>query len=564
VIGLDTPPAVARPADAPAIGRPAAQTRARASARSVLLQPALWVALLAFAMYLPTAARVLKLGPDAVEYLDVGRRLAAGEGYLLGVKAFHVGGTDVLHDGLAERPPLFPFLIAGLFLLGLGPHAVQVANAALAAACCALVVLIGERLFGRRVGALAGLLAAATPLMPERMIWPMTEALTISLSLLATWLVIRAPGGPGPRTAALAGVVVGLAYLARPTSALLVLVLGAGAWLLHRDRAAGRRAAAALALGAAVCAAPITLYSVLVRGTLSYSGQTYLYSVYKDPEVMELGFNGPLPTALEFVSANPGLVAGAIWETLLSYARLLFLEWELLLPLLPAWPLVGLALARRRYDGPALLALAVAAANFLFYGLTWSTFQDRYMLLTLLLLLPFAVDALARLGLDRRRLPGPPALSPLVAVVLAVVAVWSPIHLREWRGEFRYGELPAPVRSDEGLRWTGPPRWVRDGEVVRVAGWVSSRTDRLDVLAHAQPWPFTFFSGRPAVLLPQTLDAARLRRFLVEYRVAYLLLDPRDRERRRYQDWLDGFEAEGVAVTTLGAHRIYDTRPLWR
>jgi hypothetical protein len=220
----------------------------------------------------------------------------------------------------------------------------------------------------------------------------------------------------------------------------------------------------------------------------------------------------------------------------------------------------------------ALLVLAVALANFAFYGLTWSTFQDRYLLLTLLLLLPFAVEALARIimlalariGADRSHLAGPVGLASLVAAVAVVVAIWSPIHLREWRGEYRYGELAAPVRSDEGQRWTGPPRWVRDGEVVRAANWVSSRTDRFDVLAHAQPWPFTFFSGRPAVLLPRTLTAARLRDFLVEYQVAYLLFDPRDRERRQYQDWLDELEGAGVTMTTLGAYRIYDTRALWR
>ena len=534
-----------------------------------LAQPALWVALLAFALYVPTAARILKLGPDAVEYLDVGRRLAAGEGYLLGVKAFHVGGTDVLHDGFAERPPLFPFVIAFLYWIGLGHLSVQVVNAGLAAACVALVVVIGSRLFGPRTGTLAGVLAAASPLMLERMIWPMTEALTVSLSLLATWLVIRYADSPRLVPLGLAGLTLGLGYLARPTTAILVGVLGLGAWLLARDRARRPAAVAAFVGAAAVCAAPITVYSLVTRGTLSYSGQTYLYSVYKDPEVMEFGFNGPLPTAGAFIAANPGLVAGAIGETFVAYAYLLFLEWELLLPLLPAWPLALAALVRGRYSREAGIVLLVAAANFVVYGLTWSTFQDRYLLLTLLLLLPFAVDGLARLGLDRWRAPGPLALSPLalsplVVVVLGVVAIWSPVFLREYRDEFRYGEQPAAVRRDDGLRWTGPRRWVRDDDLSRVVNWVNTRTERDAVLAHAQPWPFTFFTSRPAVLVPQTLTRERLRDFLTEYRVAYVLFDPRDRERRRYADWLDDLEPEGIAETKLGAYRIYDTQALWR
>jgi len=31
--------------------------------------------------------------PDAIEYLDIARRLAAGDGFMLGIKAFHFGGT---------------------------------------------------------------------------------------------------------------------------------------------------------------------------------------------------------------------------------------------------------------------------------------------------------------------------------------------------------------------------------------------------------------------------------------------------------------------------------------
>src|SRR5205814_2856432 len=61
----------------------------------------------------------------------------------------------------------------------------------------------------------------------------------------------------------------------------------------------------ACAAATALSVIPISLYSLLTRGTLSYSGQTYLYAVYKDPEVMEFGFNAPIPTPFTFVRDNP-------------------------------------------------------------------------------------------------------------------------------------------------------------------------------------------------------------------------------------------------------------------
>ena len=84
-----------------------------------LTRPSLLIACLTFLVYLTPAVRVLQLNPDVVEYIDVARRLVAGEGYVLGVKAYHVGGTTVLHDGLAERTPLLPLIAAVVVGLGL-------------------------------------------------------------------------------------------------------------------------------------------------------------------------------------------------------------------------------------------------------------------------------------------------------------------------------------------------------------------------------------------------------------------------------------------------------------
>jgi hypothetical protein len=69
---------------------------------------------------------------------------------------------------------------------------------------------------------------------------------------------------------------------------------------------------------------------------------------------------------------------------------------------------------------------------------------------------------------------------------------------------------------------------------------------------------------RPATLLPTKLTPELLREFVTSYRVAYVLLDNRDRDRRDYRADLEALAPAGVTVTTLGSFRIYDTRPLWR
>lgn len=529
-----------------------------------VVRPSVALGVLAFLLYLTPALRVVQLNPDAVEYIDIARRLLAGEGYQLGVKAYHIGGTEVLHNGLAERPPLFPLLIAALLGLGLNLHAVQVMNAALAAVSVALVAEIGTVLFGRAQGAAAGLLAALSPVMLARMILPMTEAVTIALVLLAAWLVVRAPEPARRREYLLAGLALGLGYLARPTVAALAAALTLGIVAAARDRRDSLRAAGWLLLGVLAFAVPMSLYSLATQGTLSYSGQTYLYSVHKDSDVLRNGYGrGELPTPAAFITDNLEFVHAAILENTRDYANLLLLDREWLWPLLPAWLGVLLALALRRYPRRAIIPALLALASFATYALTWANFQERYQLPTLLLLLPFLADGLARLGLTRLPLGPLPRSLPLFAAVLVVSWWWWPTWRHQYQDEYRYGDEEVEPRVDDGLRWTGPPRWSEDDELARVNGWLRENTARDDVVTHGQPWPYTFFTMRPSTLLPTKLSGEQLRQFVTEYRVAYVLLDQRDRDRRDYRADLEAMSDDGVGVTTLGSFRIYDTRALW-
>jgi hypothetical protein len=155
----------------------------------------------------------------------------------------------------------------------------------------------------------------------------------------------------------------------------------------------------------------------------------------------------------------------------------------------------------------------------------------------------------------------------MVVLSLAVVAVmwsWSPRFLEQYRGQFRYGDRPVGTRVTDGLRWAGPPRWTNDGSLDEAIDWIRGQTGPDTILAHGQPWPYTFFTGRPSVLLPYRLSEDLLRRFLIEYRVSYVLYDPRDPQRREYGDQLRDLDADGVRSQRVKNLLVYDTRPLWQ
>jgi len=542
--------------------------------RRALLSPAPLIALFAWGLCLPPALRAVQLSPDMVEYVDVARRLVNGEGYVLGIKAYHLGGTAVIHEGFLHRTPLFTLMMAGMLAAGFDLYAVQVVNAGFGAISAALVYAIGARLFGRTVGITAGVLAAANPIGLAQQVQIQSDALSTALSLAGIWLLLRATEYGTLRPALLAGVVFGLGYLARPPVAVLPLALALSLPFAAPNMALARRLVAGLLGGLAIVVVPVSLVSLATLGRLSYSGKGYLYGVVSDADVMENGFASAPLSPIAFITGDPGRVLGMIWTVFSLYLRSIFLEREWLLPLAAGWPGALLALARGRYPWQVWPVLVAAAANFVFYSLTWSSWQDRFMLPTVFLLLPFVVDGLLRLlrgtvgAVGRRRLSAS-ALARLPVVLLGLVtlgtlALWSPRFMEQYSGQFRYGERPAGVRTTEGLRWTGPPRWVNDGNLDDVIEWAAERTTPDTVLAHGQPWPFAFFTGRPLVLLPYRLNDAALRRFLIEYRVSYVLHDPRDSQRREYGDQLRDLESSGVRGQRLKNLVIYDTRALWQ
>ena len=542
--------------------------------RRLVLQAPFGIALITLALYLPSAWQTVQLSPDMVEHVDIARRFLDGQGYVLGIKAYHVGGRDVVHDGLVHRPPLLTFVIASLLALDLDLHAIQALHTVVGALAAALVCSIGSQLFGRTVGIAAGILAATNPWAFKVQIPLMTEALTGILMLAAIRVLIGAADRPAAVPFALAGLFFGLGYLARPPVLIVLMATVAATVFVSSNRRLLTRPLLWLFAGAAVVIVPMSLFSLLTRGRLIYSGKTYLFAVPGDRSVMEEGFVHDVPPAGEFILANLDFIAESISGLVVTYARWIFFDPELLLVLLPGWPLALLALWRGQYPRRVWIPLAAAAANFVFYSLTWSTAQDRFLLPTVLLLLPFGVDGLLRAL--RWALAGLRSIVPTVLgraahptlvgglIVAGIVLFWLPVFLEQYRGGFAYFDRAAGTRTDDGIRWTGPPRWVNDDDFKRVVSWALGQTATDTVLAAGQPWPLGLFAHRPVVMAPVNLDEASLRRFIVEYRVGQFLVDGRDVRRRRYREYLEELSDDGVRVVKLGAVTAFDTSALWR
>jgi tetratricopeptide (TPR) repeat protein len=158
--------------------------------------------------------------------------------------------------------PAYPLFLAALLKLAGGSlDAVRTAQAALASLTCVLAARTGAALFGRRAGLAAGiLLAVSGPVaLVDVSFWEegfVGFLVTAALLLLATR---RTPGG-----AACAGLLLGAACAARPTS--LAFVAAALAVIVARTWPRRAVSAAALVLGAGLLLAPAVLASSRASG----------------------------------------------------------------------------------------------------------------------------------------------------------------------------------------------------------------------------------------------------------------------------------------------------------
>jgi 4-amino-4-deoxy-L-arabinose transferase-like glycosyltransferase len=143
---------------------------------------------------------------DEPLFVNIGWNLVSGHGYSANAES-----------PTSERAPGFPFLLASLFLLtGKNLVAARVCNIALSALTVGVLYIAACRLFGRRIGTTAGVLAAAYPTYVGLSSHLLSETLFLFLvSLVIVWNV----SSDWPRATHLRligyGVLIGLAVLTR-------------------------------------------------------------------------------------------------------------------------------------------------------------------------------------------------------------------------------------------------------------------------------------------------------------------------------------------------------------
>jgi hypothetical protein len=474
-------------------------TDGRTGERRRLLLAGLLIFLLSAAVRLPLlTAPSRKTTSDAVEYVNIARHLAEGEGLRISIKWHMLEARPVVRSAVGDRYFLYPLATASGLRLFPRSDALLIArsvNLVFSSLTAALSLFLFAGLFGWRVGGLAALLVALNAGMVRSGVDPLSDSLFLLLGLIALLLYSareREPP-PGKWRAGAIGAVCALAQFTRPVGVVLLAALVMG--FLVRKR--GREAGWAL-LGFLVVMSPYFWANWKQNGSPFYSATAYNYTVEHSREGTWFGLDREPLSSWQFITSNRGRVGELV-------KRKFAVNGHMLVSQLGALLLFAVFLSKGALRGSRGALLGYAGLNFLFYSLSWAPAEARrYLLPSYLLPIPFLLESAARPRWARLQRAGPYLLAAAF-LMGAGNFLCQDIAL--------YSQMLTPARQTQFTR-----------AYQQAALWLERETAPGEIVASNNPWEINYRSRRPAVICPVFSKEEQMGAFLRAHDVSIIIL----------------------------------------
>jgi 4-amino-4-deoxy-L-arabinose transferase-like glycosyltransferase len=199
------------------------------------------------ALYALQFAGDLALSSDGGAYHDIASNLVTRHEFGTVFDAPHRLGIPY-----AVRPPLTPLLLAVLYrIFGIHLAVAQIAFALLGGASALATASLGRKIFSAPVAIIAGLLVAVDPFLVFLSATTLTENLAIFLYVIIVAALVKTRQSASAADAAVAGAVIGLAVLNKPT--ILAYLPFVFVWMGIVWRMEWRRGAAIVGATLAAC-----------------------------------------------------------------------------------------------------------------------------------------------------------------------------------------------------------------------------------------------------------------------------------------------------------------------
>jgi len=396
---MQTPPAVAGP---PVDDRPGPRR----------LAAALLVTVVAALLILPAVGRQVLTSSDEARFVLLARDMLDRGVWF---------DAAVRDKQYRNKPPLYPWsiVVAARLTGGVTEFAAGLPVAIAAIGTVLATFLLGDRLFGWRVGATAGLVLATTYGFFQHSLELLPDMLVLAFVTLAGWAFWRSTAESGDRWRAVFWAAVGLAVFSKGPLGLLPLAPLA-VWLLAVEGRAGLLRLWS-PLGLALFAGTTLLWMVpfLMLGAGSF-GETVVWTDWLDwyfgaPRLRRLDTLLDLALGLVPWTFAAPLAVAAAWRSRREPA----VRFALLWCLVPLLVVIVSENVRRRYLLPVYPGAALLVAWWAVTGRMMPSLGGRIMGWAALGASVAAVTALLWAGSSDQFLPPPtPAAAPLYAAIL--------------------------------------------------------------------------------------------------------------------------------------------------
>jgi 4-amino-4-deoxy-L-arabinose transferase-like glycosyltransferase len=451
------------------------------------------------------------LNDDAVEYINVARHIAAGEGYLTSLKWHCFDSRPVVRPAWGERLPGGPVtLSAGLALAGTG--GMKAVTAAISVGLIVLFTVFVAKDFSPKLTAAAALLLALNPNLAANAADFMSEVTFLPLVLAAMFLLGREKRGYG---ALATGALFGAAALTRYEGVLLFAVS-----FFFRPPGTRIRGALLSSAGFVAVMSPYWYVNYVHNGSPFYSlhfSQTWgADSAAYSRSLAALN----APTTPAFALGHLPDIVHNVLRNFYNYARELA-GYKFLSLFAPFVLFAAPSPGQRKY-------LFAAGLVFLFYGFSWSAMNlERFMFVPYLFLLPFALT-----GFDNVLDKVWPTRTGVARAAKAVVC--GAVLFLYAAGYYAdvYREETNPVHEVPGY--------------AAAVDFLSTRAGPGAAVMARDAWELNWTSGLPAAVLPYDADFEEAAAWGREIGVRYILAGP------------DEVPTTRKPAATFGDWRVYD------
>lgn len=478
--------------------------------------------LLALALLVAALVRVppvlfeIPVSRDAVEYENIAENLRAGRSLKLDIKAYNQVATLVVHYSGYDRPTFFPAMLAAAEFALPPEHASRLLPPLLFLITLTFAFSTIQKVYSASAAFWATLLLGVHPAFYRLSLLPLSEIAALMFIALAIWGFFRA-GSP-----ILTGLAVALAFLSRPSAALVGIVIGI-AFILRSIRENSFLPLIVYSVSALVGPAVLIALNIAHHAPALLTPQSFLFRVLHFTDMLHYFHQGKVyDSTFALLAEHGGDVARQITKNAFYYATALAGASEgigYVLVLVPL-ALIGAAGSARR--GFVILLAAIGIIDLAFYTLSWATFDSARFLMIFnftSIIWITAESATALNGIAETAGSKWRALAPLT--LLAPAILWgaptgyaSYISWRESRTGMNFSQYDSLWNTDDARAMETDLR-KRLGE---------GDNSEPKVIASNEPWLTHRMTDGPSALIPYDLLPNEWIPFLTERKAILVLI----------------------------------------